>query len=86
MARIELKDLLDLLRECGGVDDSVNLDGDVLDVTFTDLGYDSLALLQTAGRVERDYGLTLDEEAVGEAQTPRGFLDLVNAAVPNGAA
>ncbi len=78
MPRMELKDLTTLLRECAGEDESVNLDGEVLDLTFTDLGYDSLAVLQTTGRIERDYGVTLDEDAAGEANTPRKFIDLVN--------
>lgn len=64
-----------------GEDESVDLDGDVLDVSFTDLGYDSLAVLQTTGHIEGAYGLVLDEDAVSEADTPRKFLDLVNRAL-----
>ncbi|MFE0178754.1 acyl carrier protein [Streptomyces sp. NPDC059002] len=78
MSRMQLSDLTTLLRECGGEDETANLDGDVLDVTFTDLGYDSVAVLETTGRIERDYDLALDEEAVGEADTPRKYLALVN--------
>ncbi|MFJ9646097.1 acyl carrier protein [Streptomyces sp. NPDC004244] len=78
MRHLELTDLTRLLRECAGEDEGVDMDGDVLDVLFLDLGYDSLALLQTTGRIERDFDITLDEEAVDEAETPRQYLALVN--------
>lgn len=77
---LTLDDLTTLLRECAGEDETVNLDGDVLDKTFTELNYDSLAVLQTTGKIEREYGLTLDEDAVNDAQTPRQYLAVVNAA------
>lgn len=77
---LSLDDLTTLLRECAGEDETVNLDGDVLDKTFTELNYDSLAVLQTTGKIEREYGLTLDEDAVNDAQTPRQYLAVVNAA------
>ncbi|GAA2637973.1 acyl carrier protein [Streptomyces vastus] len=80
MKHLELSDLTALLRECAGEEEGVDLDGDVLDVPFTDLGYDSLALLQTTGRIERDYEVTLDE-ALDVAGTPRQYLDAVNRAL-----
>lgn len=86
MKLLELTDLTALLRECAGEDEGVDLDGDILDVPFVDLGYDSLALLQTTGRIERDFDLVLDEEAVDEADTPRAYLDLVNRALSERAA
>ncbi|MFB8246291.1 acyl carrier protein [Streptomyces sp. NPDC001046] len=81
MNRLELCDLIALLRECAGEEEGVDLDGDVLDVPFADLGYDSLAVLQTTGRIERDWAVRLDEEAIDEADTPRAYLDLVNRAL-----
>ncbi|WP_199782733.1 acyl carrier protein, partial [Streptomyces pristinaespiralis] len=48
---------------------------------FLALGYDSLALLQTTGRIERDYDVTLDEEGLDEAETPRDYLALINRAL-----
>ncbi|MEV3993917.1 acyl carrier protein [Streptomyces sp. NPDC049837] len=86
MNLLELTDLTALLRECAGEDEGVDLDGDILDVPFIDLGYDSLALLQTTGRIERDFDLVLDEEAIDEADTPRAYLALVNRALSERAA
>lgn len=81
MDRLELTDLTALLRECAGEGEGTDLDGDVLDTLFLDLGYDSLALLQATGIIERDYGIMLDEEAMDEVETPRQYLELVNQAL-----
>ncbi|MFF9778163.1 acyl carrier protein [Streptomyces sp. NPDC013978] len=81
MKRLELTDLRVMLRECAGEEEGVDLDGDILDTPFTELGYDSLAVLQTTGRIERDFEVLLDEEAIDEAETPRTYLELVNRAL-----
>ncbi|MET8810753.1 acyl carrier protein [Streptomyces sp. NPDC004549] len=77
-----LSDLRTILLEAAGTDENVDLDGDILDLDFQDLGYESLALLETAGRIERTYGISLDEEALADARTPRLLVDLVNAHLP----
>ncbi len=76
--RFTLSDLRTILLEAAGTDENVDLDGDIADLDFQDLGYESLALLETAGRIERAYGISLDEEALGDARTPRQLIDLVN--------
>ncbi|MFF3395022.1 acyl carrier protein [Streptomyces sp. NPDC002669] len=81
MDRLELTELTVLLRTCAGEGEGVDLDGDVLDTLFLDLGYDSLALLQVTGIIERDYEVLLDEEVLEDAETPRQYLDLVNRAL-----
>ena len=68
-----------LLRECAGEEESVDLEGDILDSPFDDLGYDSLALFNTVSRIERDYSVELPDEVVAEARTPRQLLDLISA-------
>lgn len=77
-----LPDLRRILLEAAGTDENVDLDGDITDLDFTDLGYESLALLETAGRIERTYGISLDEEALADARTPGLLIDLVNAHLP----
>ena len=72
-------DLKRILIESAGADDETDLDGDILDVTFDDLGYESLALLETSGRIEREYGITLDDTTVTDATTPRALIEVVNA-------
>lgn len=78
MNRLTLTDLTQLLRECAGEDESVDLDGDILDVSFEDLGYDSLALFNTVSRIERDYGVELGDGVVVEAKSPRDLLARVD--------
>ncbi|CAL9288606.1 acyl carrier protein [Streptomyces sp. SudanB52_2052] len=73
-----LDELKATLLEGAGTDESVDLNGDILDTSFEDLGYESLAMLETVSRIEREYGISLDEEAVGEAATPRALVRLVN--------
>jgi minimal PKS acyl carrier protein len=72
-----LEDLKRILREGSG--ETGGLDGDILDVEFETLGYESLALLETTGRIERELGLKLDEESAAAASTPRALVELVNA-------
>ncbi|MEU0203935.1 MULTISPECIES: acyl carrier protein [unclassified Streptomyces] len=74
-----LDDLRRILTEGAGADESVDLDGDILDVPFESLGYESLALLETGSRIEREYGINLDEEALAVVNTPRALLSSVNA-------
>ncbi|MFJ4014369.1 acyl carrier protein [Streptomyces sp. NPDC090026] len=73
-----LEDLKRILREGAGADESVDFDGDILDTEFEDLGYESLALLETCGRIEREYAITLDDSVVGEVRTPRRMVEVVN--------
>ncbi|MEO3930634.1 acyl carrier protein [Micromonosporaceae bacterium B7E4] len=79
---LDIDDLKRILRECAGADEKVTLEGDILDATFTDLGYDSLAVLETAGRIEREYGIKLDDDVVTSAETPRSLLEIVNGSQP----
>jgi len=76
---ITIDDLRATLRQAAGQDEATDLDGDIFDVTFADLGYDSLALLETAARIERERGIRLADSTIVEAQTPRALLAAINA-------
>ena len=78
MTAFTIAELIRVLHECAGTDEDVDLDGDILDRTFEDLGYDSLALLNTAGRLERDLAIKLPDDAVSKVETPRQLLEEVN--------
>ncbi|WP_406456018.1 acyl carrier protein [Streptomyces sp. NBC_00876] len=73
-----LDDLRRILREAAGAEEGVDLDADILDTTFDALGYESLALLETGGRIEREYGIALDDDTLTDADTPRALIDVVN--------
>ena len=76
--QLTIDDLKQIMRECAGEDDAVSLEGDILDTSFLDLGYDSLALLETAALVKRQYGVTVSDEDLHGIETPRAFLTKVN--------
>ncbi|MEU3524137.1 acyl carrier protein [Streptomyces sp. NPDC038707] len=76
-----IDDLKRILREGAGADEAVDLDGDILDTDFEELGYESLALLETGGRIEREFGITLDDDVFTDARTPRALLAVVNDAL-----
>ncbi|MFF5860116.1 acyl carrier protein [Streptomyces sp. NPDC012751] len=73
-----IDDLKRILREGAGADETVDLDGDILDTDFEELGYESLALLETGGRIEREFGITLDDDVFTDARTPRALLGVVS--------
>lgn len=70
-----LDDLRRILSESAGSEGG-QLDGDILDTTFTELGYDSLALLETTAVIQQEYGVEVPDKVV----TPRDLLDSVNGA------
>lgn len=67
-----------ILLEGAGADEGVDLDGDILDTDFEELGYESLALLETGGRIEREYGISLDDDIFAENRTPRSLIAAIN--------
>lgn len=81
MTQLTLDRLKDILLECAGADEAVDLQRDILDIEFAELGYDSIALLETAGRIQRSYGARLDDNVVIKARTPRELLALTNRAI-----
>jgi minimal PKS acyl carrier protein len=78
MSAFKLDRLREVMRECG-VDDSVDLETDILDRPFADLGYDSLAVLQIITVVSRESGVRIADDLIDELRTPRHMLDFVNA-------
>ncbi|GAA2946243.1 MULTISPECIES: acyl carrier protein [Streptomycetaceae] len=77
-ATVTLADLTRMLRESAGEEEGVDLDGDVIDTPFMELGYDSLALLQVIGQIQREYGIQIPDDAVVDAETPGALLTLIN--------
>jgi act minimal PKS acyl carrier protein len=75
-AEFTLDDLKRILREGAGADENVDLDDEILDTEFAELGYDSLALLETAARIRREYGITLEDDVIIAARTPRALLEV----------
>ncbi|MFI5527154.1 acyl carrier protein [Kitasatospora sp. NPDC051853] len=79
MAEFTVEDLLRILRAGAGTDERSEPEGrDLADVAFDELGYDSLALLELASRVERAYGFRIPDGEFEQKETPRQVVDYVN--------
>ena len=80
MAELTLNGLRDVMRECG-VDEQVDLAGDIIDEPLLDLGYDSLAVLQILTVVRRETGANLPDSMFADLRTPRDILTAVGESV-----
>jgi act minimal PKS acyl carrier protein len=76
---LTIEDLRSILRTAAGQDETIDLDGDILDLTFEELSYDSVALLEACGLIEREHEIELEDTTIADAQTPRALLAIVNA-------
>ena len=74
-----LDDIREVMRACAGVGESVDLDRDIGDVTFQDLGYDSLAVLEIAAKLQNRLDVVIPDNAVENLLTPRLVIEHVNA-------
>jgi act minimal PKS acyl carrier protein len=72
---LSIEDLRGILVGCAGGD---ALPTDIADVSFEELGYDSLALIETAAVLKRDRGLAVPDDLITEARTPGELLRLIN--------
>ena len=71
-------DLHRVLVSCAGDRSDIPWGEDILDWDFDDLGYDSLARMETAARIEQEYGVHIPDERITELRTLRQMLDFVN--------
>jgi act minimal PKS acyl carrier protein len=79
MSERNLEELKELMVASAGVgEDELKLGGDILDTPFTELELDSLAVLEIASRVERDWGVPVSDSVANGFKTPRMVLDFVN--------
>lgn len=74
-----IKDLRRIIHESAGEGDGADVDVATIDIEFVQLGYESLALLETGGRIEREFGIKLDDSILFDATTPRALIEAVNA-------
>jgi minimal PKS acyl carrier protein len=79
LRQITLSELQDIMRECAGEDEDPLPLEQAADQPFGELGYDSLALLETQSRIKRDLGVEIPEDEFDAASTMRELVDVVNA-------
>ena len=73
-----IKDLRRIMHESAGEGDGADVDVATMDTEFIQLGYESLALLETGSRIEREFGIKLDDSALFDSPTPRALIEAVN--------
>jgi act minimal PKS acyl carrier protein len=78
MQEFTVADLTRIIRAAAGEDESLDLDGSILELSFAELGYDSLAVMETASQVEREFGVLIPEAEMEDIDTPKQFIALVN--------
>ncbi|ELP70419.1 acyl carrier protein [Streptomyces turgidiscabies] len=78
-ANMTFDDLKAVMSRCTGDVDELNPDN--LDAAFTDIGYDSLAVLEIASQIQREYSLQIPDEAIEGMNSPQAVIDYVNASL-----
>lgn len=85
MDEITIDDVRRILIACAGDAGISPLEGDISNLEFDDLGYDSLALMETTARLEQEFGIHIPEERITELRTPQELLDLANTGLADAA-
>lgn len=75
---ITMDDVKRALAEGSGVESGVDLDRDLTVKSFRDMGYDSLAVLETGLRLGREHDVEIADEVFTDLETPQQLLDQVN--------
>ncbi|WP_131736979.1 acyl carrier protein [Actinomadura roseirufa] len=78
MSRFTVDDVRRILRACAGEPDTISLDDDISTVSFEDMGYDSLAVLEMAARIQQEFLVAIPDETVAELPTPDAIVEYVN--------
>jgi minimal PKS acyl carrier protein len=78
-------DLKGIMRKCAGMEDTLDLEGPVLDLSYSEMGYDSLAVLEIQAQIEREFGVPLGDEAIDYMPTPGTTISYVNGLLQAGA-
>jgi minimal PKS acyl carrier protein len=73
-----LDDLRAIMRSAAGEGDDYDLDGDIAETPFADLGYDSLALLEVSSQIRQAHAVSVPDGALHGESTPGGTVRLVN--------
>lgn len=84
MPELTFTELRKILIAAAGDSQAGAIDESMATTAFTELGYDSLALLEMAARIEQRYGVHLDDDDVTQLPTPTAVMDRVNRELARG--
>jgi minimal PKS acyl carrier protein len=85
MTRLSLDELKRIMQSCAGADESVDLTQDVAEMSFEELGYDSLAVIEVTTRLAQRFDIRIPEADSGILDTPARMVDYVNGKLGAGA-
>jgi len=85
MRAFTLDDLKGIMQRAGGIDGASELDVESADTSFYDLGYDSLAVLEIAARIQEDFTVRLSDDMVERLASPSDAISVVNELLAGGA-
>ncbi|CAM4108139.1 acyl carrier protein [Nocardia ninae] len=80
-----IDDLRRILIASAGEPDRPVSDTEFADTLFEELGYESLALMESAARIEREFGVGVPDDRLIDLRTPGEFIALVNEAASDAA-
>lgn len=86
MSDLTIEELFQALVEAAGESETPLAPADSMDVPFAEFGYDSLALMETAAKITKRTGISIDDQQLLDVETPRQLLELVNAPANSGIA
>ncbi|WP_192909609.1 acyl carrier protein [Gandjariella thermophila] len=77
--QVTVDDLRQVLAEVAGAPNPVDASIGA-DAALEDLGYDSIAVLAAVAKIERDYGVKVDEEGLPTAKRLSDLVQLIKSA------
>ncbi|QIS18297.1 acyl carrier protein [Nocardia terpenica] len=78
MATISESDVLAALIASAGEPEAQVRAEELLDTTFEELGYDSLALIESVSRLEKRFAVTIPDDLVMDCRTFRELVERAN--------
>lgn len=79
---ITLDELRQVIKDVAGEGSGSELDGQILDTAFTELGLDSLAVLEIATRLQDTYRIPFPDETIDTLMTPHDILNYLAVTQP----
>ncbi|MEU8891110.1 acyl carrier protein [Streptomyces sp. NPDC048442] len=73
--RLTMEELVAILTECAGDLELPDTPEEIPDCSFEKLGCDSLALLETAARLQSRHGVSVQDDVLAELGSPRALLE-----------
>ena len=78
MTTFGLDDLRKIMEQVSDEDDELNLDGDIAEQPFDELGLDSLGVLDLMTRIQQDWHVAVPDEVISTARVPQDVVDFVS--------